>query len=53
MVFDCAIRFVHLSIQKFELIREKKDKVLSEIFVGLLTIVTDSIASNLELDFVN
>jgi len=46
------MRFIHLSIQKYQLVKSEKSMTLSKIFEALLTIIVDSIASGLSVEFV-
>jgi hypothetical protein len=46
------MRFIHLSIQKYQLVKAEKSMTLSKIFEALLTIIVDSIASGLSVEFV-
>ena len=52
LLCESSIRFIHLSIQKYQLVKAEKSPTLSKIFEGLLTIIVDSIASGLSLEFV-
>lgn len=59
LLCESSIRFIHLSIQKYQLLKSdapagSKDAptTLTKIFEALLTIIVDSIASGLSLDFV-
>jgi len=40
-------------VQKYQLIREEKDTMLSRIFEGILTVIVDGIASGLSNDFID
>jgi len=54
---DSAIRFIHLSIRKFDILNsseeDKKDTTLSLIFEALFQILVDAIASGLSMDFID
>lgn len=54
---DSAIRFIHLSIRKFDILNsseeDKKDTTLSKIFEALFQILVDAIASGLSMDFID
>lgn len=60
LLCESSIRFIHLSIQKYQLLKSDASAsgskngptALTKIFEALLTIIVDSIASGLSLDFV-
>ena len=52
LLCESSMRFIHLSIQKYQLVKAEKSMTLSKIFEALLTIIVDSIASGLSVDFV-
>lgn len=49
---DSGIRFVHLCISKFHLLKNDKNERVTDIFEGMFAILIDSIASRLSLDFI-
>lgn len=53
MFCESSIRYIHLSIAKYEILKEEKDTLLSTIFEGLLTVIVDGIASGLSLEFID
>lgn len=52
LLCESSMRFIHLSIQKHRLIKAEKSMTLGKIFEALLTIIVDSIASGLSVEFV-
>ena len=60
LLCESSIRFIHLSIQKFQLLKSDASEsgsksgptILTKIFEALFTIIVDSIASELSLEFV-
>ena len=53
MFCESSIRYIHLSIAKFEMLKAEKDTQLSDIFEGLFTIIVDGIASGLAIEFLD